>query len=62
MYNFEEFQCINENELNCIVSESGLDRELDFDQEGFILELFSNIKYKKLYNLKYSYEEIKDEI
>lgn len=38
---FEEWIEINENELTCIFAETGADRELDFDHERELEDLFS---------------------
>jgi hypothetical protein len=46
---FEEFCEINEIEINCIIAESGMDKELDFDRESFEESLYHEL-YKKYPN------------
>ena len=48
----EEFEEVNEAELRCIFAESGADREMDFDLEDAVLELYKS--RNKSFNLVYS--------
>ena len=60
---FEEFQEINEVELTCIFAESGADRELDFDLESEIGNLyeegFESSTLKKYPQLQFLIEDDK---
>ena len=54
---FEEFCEINENEITCILAESGIDREIDFDREVEEERLYyKQDQYKAL--VKYRDEKI----
>lgn len=49
---YTDFCDENEDEINCIISESGMDRELDFDEERFVEDAYnegSHYGYNKNY-------------
>jgi len=56
---FEEFQEVNENELNCIFAESGADREMDFDRETQEEKIYYQYRdyYKSNFNLIFTKEK-----
>lgn len=51
----EEFEELNENEINAIFAESGADRELDFDSESATEDLFNAGNY---YHGHHSYPQL----
>ena len=52
-YDYEEFEEVNYDELNAIFSESGADRELDFDREQSVYLLCDHPERYARYNLKW---------
>ena len=56
----DQFEDINESELDCIFAESGADKELDFDRETEVEKLYYGTKYPQLIRTRKDYElEIK---
>lgn len=49
---YEEFEEINYDELNCIFAETGADREIDFNKERRIEELYESKQYPQLIRYK----------
>lgn len=58
----EQFEEINEQELNCIFAETGADREVDFNHEGGTEELYFNNKYPQLIRTREAYAKAKEKI
>jgi len=52
----EQFEDINEVELNCIFAESSSDREMDFDIEAEIEKLYYNGQYSQLIRTRSDYK------
>ena len=53
---YEEFVDINDQELTCIFAESGADRELDFDREAEVENIYLGKDYTHLARTRKDYE------